>query len=387
MTQCSDRLRQQFDFLNQSDALKGVERSNVLLDLSRPENSAEHSWHAALFALILAPHQTSEFQLDRVLQMLLIHDLVEVDVGDHPIHLPSDHEKVAVLESNAARRLFGLLPDDQGLYLLNLWSEFEAKESADSKFAKQIDFSQPMFQVLKSPEPLPDHLEIVRDNMTSGRFAPLAHSWPEIYEHAQVLFAGDAPQSDLSRRLDFLAEADRLKSIYRATHSLKGARFENSGEHSWHIALYALILAEHAASKINLHRVIQMLLLHDIVEIDAGDAPIHGDFDVAEQESKERAAAERLFGLLPATQGAELHSIWTEFEAAQSDDAKFAKAVDRVQPLLQNIEANGGSWLNYDVSMDKMDSRIGRKVASGTPNVWAFIRPQVQDFFSKHNLD
>ncbi len=381
MIETFSRLTQQFDFLDQADALKAVERSNVLQDLSRAENSAEHSWHAALFALILAPASAADLRLERVIQMLLLHDLVEIDVGDHPIHLPSDEIDVARREQAAADRLFGLLPADQATHLMALWSEFEAAQTVDAQFAKKIDHIQPVFQVLCSPAPLPDHLDIVRDNLTSGRASPLAESWPEIHAQASGMLQGTVQPSALTQQLAFLAEADRLKSILRATHSLKGARFENSGEHSWHIALYAMILAEHAPTEINLHRVIQMLLLHDLVEIDAGDAPIHGSFDVAAQEAKELAAAARLFALLPEEQGHALRRLWEEFEAAQSHDAVFAKALDRVQPLLQNLAAGGGSWLDYDVSLDKIDSRVGVKVARGAPDIWAFIRPKTAAYF------
>lgn len=382
MTRPLCRLTQQFDFLDQADALKAVERSNVLLDLSRAENSAEHSWHAALFALILAPESDPIIRLDRVLQMLLLHDLVEIDVGDHPIHLPSDAIDVERREHAAADRLFGLLPEDQGQSFRALWSEFEAAQTADAQFAKKIDHIQPVFQVLSCPNPLPEHIDIVRDNLTTGRVAPLAESWPDIHTQASQMLNGMSRNSDLSQRLAFLAEADQLKSILRATHSLKGARHENSGEHSWHIALYALILSEHATTQIDTHRVIQMLLLHDLVEIDAGDAPIHGSYDVAAQEAKEQAAAERLFGLLPAPQGQDLRALWEEFEAAQSDDAIFAKSLDRVQPVLQNLAAGGGSWLDYDVSMEKIESRVGVKVSRGAPDIWAFIRPKAETYLA-----
>ncbi|MEM9580971.1 MAG: HD domain-containing protein, partial [Pseudomonadota bacterium] len=141
----------------------------------------------------------------------------------------------------------------------------------------------------------------------------------------------------LEAQMAFLNEADKLKSVIRATTLCDGSRYENSGEHSWHIALYAMVLAEHAPKGADINRVIKMLLLHDLVEIDGGDNPIFGDHDTAAVEAQEAAAAQRIFGLLPADQADELRSLWKEFEAATSPDAVFAKSLDRFQPPNQNL--------------------------------------------------
>ena len=162
----------------------------------------------------------------------------------------------------------------------------------------------------------------------------------------------------LDAQLTFLHEADRLKSILRGTPIHDGSRRENSAEHSWHIMLYAVTLAEHAARPVNIDRVMRMLLLHDIVEIDAGDAPIHGDHDPEAQARKEQAAANRMFGLLPNDQATLYRALWDEFEAAQTDDAIFAKSLDRIQPVVANLESGGGSWVEYDVTYEQLDSRV-----------------------------
>lgn len=189
----------------------------------------------------------------------------------------------------------------------------------------------------------------------------------------------------MSARLDaqmaFLNEADKLKSILRATTLCDGSRSENSGEHSWHIALYALVLGEHAPDGVDINRVIKMLLLHDLVEIDAGDAPIFGDHDVSAMEVKETKAADRIFGLLPDDQNEELRAIWNEFEAAQTPDAIFAKSLDRFQPPNQNLKSNGGSWTDYCVTYEAIESRVGSKVAKGAPTLWAWLAPQIKAWF------
>lgn len=185
----------------------------------------------------------------------------------------------------------------------------------------------------------------------------------------------------LDAQLAFLDEADRLKSVLRASTLLDRSRRENSAEHSWHIALYALILAEHANRPVNIDRVIRMLLLHDLVEIDAGDAPIHGNHDPSAKEAEEIAAADRLFALLPADQGGELRALWEEFEAGESDDAIFARAVDRAQPCHGNLMTGGGSWLEYNVTEAQLEARVGQKVARGAPAIWAHIQRRARAWF------
>ena len=184
-------------------------------------------------------------------------------------------------------------------------------------------------------------------------------------------------------QLAFLTEADKLKSVLRGTTLCDGSRPENSGEHSWHVALYAMVLAEHANRPINIDRVIRMLLIHDLVEIDAGDAPIHGDYDPVAQDALEQAAAKRIFGLLPKTQGAEFLALWREFEAAATDDAVFAKSIDRVQPVLSNLETNGGTWDEYNVTFEQLDARVGSKVRRGAPALWSALLERLAQFFPK----
>lgn len=185
----------------------------------------------------------------------------------------------------------------------------------------------------------------------------------------------------LEQQLAFLTEADKLKSTLRATQLCDGSRRENSGEHSWHIALYAMILSEHSNRKINTARVINMLLIHDLVEIDAGDVPIHASYDEAKQHAIETAAANRIFGLLPDDQRNELLALWHEFEAAESDDAIFAKSIDRVQPVVANLETNGGSWPDYNVTAKQLEDRVGVKVSRGAPGVWFFLQKRIAKWF------
>lgn len=189
----------------------------------------------------------------------------------------------------------------------------------------------------------------------------------------------------LEAQFAFLNEADRLKSVLRATSLCDGSRRENSGEHSWHLALYALVLADQAALGVDISRVIKMLLIHDLVEIDVGDVPIHsangqahGSTDV---QAAEAVAADRIFGLLPADLGMTFRALWDEFESALTPDAIFAKSLDRVQPVMANLQSGGGTWIEYNVTAAQLETRVGAKIAKGAPALWDWVREKTRAFF------
>ena len=192
------------------------------------------------------------------------------------------------------------------------------------------------------------------------------------------------PADRIDKQVAFLTEVDRLKSIERATTLGDGTRFENSAEHSWHVALYALTLAEQARPDVEISRVIKMLLIHDLVEIDAGDAPIFGQHDAEKLADEEAKAARRIFGLLPADQASELLDLWNEFEAAATPDAQFAKSMDRFQPPNQNLASGGGSWKDYGVDLNRIEARVGAKIARGAPGLWAWLKPKIKRFMAEN---
>jgi putative hydrolase of HD superfamily len=381
----ADRLPAQLAFLVEADKLKSITRANTLADGSRFENTAEHSWHVCLWALVFAD-QSGGANIPRVIQMLLIHDIVEIDAGDHPIHLEHDMDAVRAAETAAAARIFGLLPADQAVNYRLLWEEFEDGKTADAHYARMIDKAAPMFLALSNPIQTQSDHDILRAIQETGRFSDLHDDWPELYQHASNLLNKRRlmPLEPMASRLRFVMEADRLKTVLRGTTLNDGSRHENSGEHSWHIMLWALTLHEHSFEAAKIDHVLLMLLLHDIVEIDAGDNPIHGDFDVAAVEAQEQAAADRLFGMLPPLQRDQFRTIWEEFEAAQSVDAIFAKAIDRAQPLICNLESGGGSWKNYNVTRAQIDSRVGVKVKRGAPALWSALAPRIDAWFAQN---
>lgn len=373
------RIDQQLNFLIEADKLKSVQRSNVLMDGSRSENSAEHSWHIALWALCCAPEN---IDIGRAIKMLILHDIVEIDAGDHPIHLP--HKDQTDDEQRAADRIFGLLPTDQAHALRSLWDEFEAGKTPDAAYAKAVEHAQPMFQSLCADHPQPESVTIIRANLATGRARDLATRWPDAYSAATARLAGETPPPSIfEQRLTFMAEADKLKSVLRGTMLNDNSRHENSGEHSWHIALYALVTSEHSIRPVNVDRVIKMLLLHDLVEIDAGDVPIHSAAarDASIQNAAEQKAADRLFGILPTNQCNDFRTLWDEFEAAATDDSIFAKSIDRVQPVVSNLEAGGASWIQYNVTRAQVQSRVGEKVMRGAPAIWDALKTRIDIWF------
>lgn len=189
----------------------------------------------------------------------------------------------------------------------------------------------------------------------------------------------------LDRQFAFLNEADRLKSVLRATTLVDGSRPENSGEHSWHLALYAMVLADQAPPEVSIDRVIRMLILHDLVEIDVGDVPIHSANGAAhasaETVAAEQRAADRIFGLLPPDLSASFRALWDEFEAAETPDAVFAKSLDRVQPVMANLQSGGGTWATYNVTFDQLETRVGAKIARGAPRLWDWVREKARPWF------
>ena len=174
--------------------------------------------------------------------------------------------------------------------------------------------------------------------------------------------------------IDFILEIDRLKGVTRKNKPLGQTRFENSAEHSWQIAMLALSLLPHARQPVDAQRVVEMLLVHDIGEIDTGDTMVYAEIDWAARKRDERAAVERIFGLLPDAQRERFLSRWIEFDAEITPEAVFAHAVDRAMPALLNLAANGQSWRENGVTHEQVVKRIGPPIEAGCPALWAHMK-------------
>jgi 5'-deoxynucleotidase YfbR-like HD superfamily hydrolase len=185
------------------------------------------------------------------------------------------------------------------------------------------------------------------------------------------------PEDSLERQIRFVLEADRLKTVARQSLITDGSRRENSAEHSWHLALMALALAGHAPPGTDLARVMAMLVVHDMVEIDAGDLFVYADSAaLARQEEAERAAAGRIFALLPDAQAAAVRALWDEFEERRTQEARFARALDRLQPMLLNMQTGGGTWVAHGITADRVLANV-TLIEDGSASLGRYARAMI----------
>lgn len=182
----------------------------------------------------------------------------------------------------------------------------------------------------------------------------------------------------LLKQIDFIKEIDKIKYIQRKTKLFNSDRNENDAEHSWHLAVMAIVLAEHSDAEIDILKVVKMVLIHDIVEIDAGDTFIYDTKKSHSNTDEERLAANRIFGLLPTEQAKEFIEVWEEFEAGESNEAKFAKAMDRLEPLLQNTSNNGGTWNEFEVNYAKVYEKKS-VIKEGSNSIWNYAENLIDE--------
>ncbi|RKD30511.1 HD domain-containing protein [Thermohalobacter berrensis] len=189
----------------------------------------------------------------------------------------------------------------------------------------------------------------------------------------------------LKKQLDFIVEIDKLKKIIRQTDLIHTSRRENDAEHSWHLAVMTMILSEYANKEIDVLKVMKMVLIHDLVEIDAGDTFCYdekGNEDKAEREEK---AADRIFNILPEDQAKEIRNLWEEFEEMTTDEARFAAALDRMQPLIHNYMTEGGSWKRHSIRKEQVIKRA-KPILEGSEELWDFVKNLIEDSVKKGYL-
>jgi putative hydrolase of HD superfamily len=189
----------------------------------------------------------------------------------------------------------------------------------------------------------------------------------------------------LLKQVAFIHEIDKLKYIQRKTRLFNSDRSENDAEHSWHLAMMVMVLAEHSNEPIDVLKVLKMVLIHDIVEIDAGDIFLYDTSKCHSNTEAERRAAERIFGMLPEDQAAEMRTLWEEFEACETAEAKFARAMDRFEPLLQNVSNEGGTWKEYNVEYSNV-YQTQVIIKHGSATVWGMAEPLLEESVRKGHL-
>ena len=187
---------------------------------------------------------------------------------------------------------------------------------------------------------------------------------------------------NLLRQINFIKEIDKVKYIQRKTKLFNSNRNENDAEHSWHLAMMTIVLAEHSNVAIDVLKVLKMVLIHDIVEIDAGDTFMYDTTKSHSNTEEERIAANRIFGMLPPEQAEEFISIWEEFEGGQTNEAKFAKSMDRFEPLLQNTSNNGGTWTEFGVDYNKVYEKK-KVIKDGSNSIWEYAENLLNESVEK----
>jgi putative hydrolase of HD superfamily len=186
----------------------------------------------------------------------------------------------------------------------------------------------------------------------------------------------------IKKQIAFIERLDQLKQVLRQNLLMDESRRENSAEHSWHIATMAMVLADHASSSLDQLRVLKMLLLHDVVEIDAGDTFCFDTQGNKDKEERERLAADKIFGLLPTDLAEEFKILWVEFEQGSTPESKFANSLDRFQVLLQNINTRGGTWRIHGIEMERVVKRM-LPIKDGAPSLWPVVKSYLKEACSK----
>lgn len=190
--------------------------------------------------------------------------------------------------------------------------------------------------------------------------------------------AQDRNGTELAETVQFVLEIDKLKGVERKVKPIADPRYENTAEHSWQIAVFALSLAKTLDLNIDVNRVIAMLLLHDLGEIDAGDKFVFAPDGWEERKAAELQAVERIFGIASENASKVMLSLWMEFDTGETAEARFAKAIDRSMPVLLNLSNGGGSWLENGVTYERVVARVGPEIEGGCPELWAYLKEQLE---------
>ncbi len=398
MLELKDRLA----FLRATDCLKELRRANWIYSRQRQETVAEHSWHALLLAMLLADTAPEGIDHDHVRDLLVVHDLVEVYAGDTPIWDDAARHDEAAREIAAGARLMALLPDEVAPRFDPLWREFQAQESEEARFARAIDTLHPPLMSWSDGGNGHSNGSITPARLIE-RKRPTIEEYPALWDlllwtvqgtvDRGVLPADDAirrrSDSDPSRpdaagcshdRIEFLLATDRLKEERRANLILSQPRRETVAEHCWHVSLLELLFADCAPAGTDRNRVADLLIVHDLVEVYAGDTSID---DLAGQRTvfeREANAAQQLLALLPPSSRVRFAQLIDEFQAQETREARYARALDTLHPtMLTWIE---GAHVHPDHENAPASASVvlerKRQMLEGYPELWSLLLDIVQ---------
>lgn len=394
-------LHARLSFFLATDALKEVQRANWVYSNPRHENVAEHSWHALLLAMLFADAAPDGIDHDRVRDLLIIHDLVEVYAGDTPIWDDALRESEAEREMAAGERLMAFLPDDVLPGFDPLWREYQAQETEEARFARAIDTLHPLVMSWTegahghSNESITPHALLERKRPTIAAYPVLWELVVRIIQDAVdrgALLADDAIQPrqesqgqptarsrfDLFPRLGFFLVTDRLKELERANRIHLVSRFETVAEHSWHAMLLAMLLRDAASAGVNHSHVGDLLVIHDLVEVYAGDTPLWDTDLRGTEDEREREAASRLIATLPDEVRERFDSLIYEFLAQETEDARFARAIDSLHPIIMSWTEDAYGHPEHEFTPGWLVDRK-RPTISAYPILWNLFMEILQD--------
>jgi len=391
LTPFQDRLA----FFVATDALKETRRANWMYSEPRQETVAEHVWHTTLLAMLLADVAPTGIDHNHVRDMLIIHDLVEVYAGDTVLWDDVPDNDVVAREQAAGERLVGLLPRAQQSRIDPLWREFQAQETQESRWARSIDALHPMVMSW-----FPGARGHANKTLTPTRILtrkrPFLEPFPPIWELArwlvgqavkQRLIPGDEmmPGEDISSllatRLDFFVAADLLKQERRANHVLSAVRTESVAEHCWHTMLLGLLCEDLAPAEVDIDRVLDLLLIHDLVEVYAGDTPVHLIDDAAAVQLSEDESAAALLEMLPADPVRDhFAALIAEFQAFDTANARFAKALDALHPSIMTWGPGSHVHPDYIGNPPEDGLILGwkRPYIADYPELWSWLLDTIE---------
>lgn len=388
-------LHARLTFFLATDALKELQRANWVHSTPRFENVAEHSWHAALLAMLFADAAPEGTDHSHVRDLLVVHDLVEVYAGDTPIWDDILRASEAEREELGGAQLMAMLPEVVFSRFDALWREFQAQETEEARFSRAIDTLHPL--VMSWTEGGHGHANagitpslllerkrptiagytvlwelvtrIIQDAVDRGALPP-----DEAIQRNEVPNALDSvnSQPDLHSRLRFFLVTDKLKELERANRIHMVSRLETVAEHSWHAMLLAILFSDAARDGVDHGQVGDLLVIHDLVEVYAGDTPLWNlDLQGSEIE-RERKAGERLMAMLPDDVKQRFDSLWREFQAQQTAEARFTRAIDSLHPIILSWTEGGHGHPEHEFSPSWLIERKHQTI-SAYPDLWNLL--------------
>ena len=389
-------LQDRFSFFVATDALKETRRANWIYSAPRQESVAEHVWHTTLLAMLLADAAPAGINHDHVRDLLTIHDLVEVYAGDTVLWDNVAESDVAAREMVAGERLTSMLPVSRQGWFDRLWREFQTQETSEARWARAIDSLHPM--VLSWYPGGQGHAnKTLTPTKILTRKRPFLKPFPPLWELARWLVQQAVnqhliPADDMTRdaevgnglaaRFDFFVATDGLKELRRANWVWSESRHETVAEHVWHTTLLGLVVSDSAPEQIDHNHVRDLLTIHDLVEVYAGDTVIWDEIS-SDSTARELAAGERLIAMLPESLRSRFDPLWREFQAQETINARYARAIDTLHPMVMDWFPGGSGHVNEMLTPTLILARK-QPLLGAFPELWHFAQWLVQQAVDQH---